>query len=204
MRNPLARALLSVVLVASVPLGAQHAIACGYHDPKQVAVGVLNWVYPKSLYVKSAVWRAEDAGLLAPRQNDAKHDLFAMNRAAAGLRKLAEQLSERAPPTPGLQSFSLLFIDTLMWTRFQPDEGRGALSATVHVNGPAPGDVVIITHSKVASALAQNTLTAKSAFAYGLVRYYGEKQNVDAVRLVLEQALDVRQQRHVAGPAKKE
>lgn len=195
MRRAVLGAFISGLALA-LPL-APPSFACGYHDPSQVAAGILNWVYPKALYVKTAVWQAERAGVLEPRKANEPKDLFVLQRTAARLLKLAEHVSQRSDATVGDAAFSVVLIDSMMWTRFQRDAATRGWKALVHVAGPEPGDVVIVSHGKVVSALALEALTAKDARTHGLIRYYGPDGDIATLRQLLETSLTAR--RTVAG-----
>jgi hypothetical protein len=187
------RRLLVIALLSGLTLPwSAAAIACGYHDPAQVAAGILNWVYPKALHVRTAVWQAERAGLLAPGEANAPKDPFVLQRVAARLQKLAEHVSLRGRVADGPRAFSVLLIDSMMWTRFLRHDGTPGLTAIVHVAGPGPGDVVIVSHSKVVSELAMQTLTAEDARTHGLIRYYGPDGDVAWLKHVLETSLSAR------------
>ena len=67
--------------------------ACGYHDPRTIAFGALNLSYPKALYVRTAVWMAENAGMLPTRDPQAALNMFGFHSASADLRKLATRMS---------------------------------------------------------------------------------------------------------------
>ncbi|MEI2298831.1 hypothetical protein [Ensifer sp. MJa1] len=80
------RALAAATLLTALFAGS--ALACGYENPQSVALGVMNWVYPKSLYVRTAVWQAEDAGVLPPRETKPEKDLFSL-----GFRRAVDSLN---------------------------------------------------------------------------------------------------------------
>jgi hypothetical protein len=82
-----------------MPIGGV-AHSCGYHDPVDLARGMLNWVYPNSLYVRTAVWQAEDAGILPKRASEPSKDLFAYHRIAIAMRSFGE-LMAKANIAPG-------------------------------------------------------------------------------------------------------
>ena len=64
--------LRSCVALVAV-LASPPSFACGFHDSVQLQKGILNWVYPDSLHVGTAVWMAQEAGRLA-RDNLAGND----------------------------------------------------------------------------------------------------------------------------------
>ena len=101
-----------------VTLHASTVDACGYHNPVDLGRGVMNWVYPNSLYVQTAVWQAEDAGVLPSRAADPPKDLFAYQRIAKAMRAYGERLTQANSATGEMPNFSIVLIDTLLWTRF--------------------------------------------------------------------------------------
>lgn len=164
-------------LAAGAVLAASAAYACGFHNPSDVARGAMNLIYPKSLYVRTAVWQAQHRGLLPPRPQRVVKDLFAYQRMAAELQKLAEGLGP--PPGPKF-SFTIVLLDSMLWTRYTEDDGR--FGAAVHVESPGKGDAVLVTQSEVIRALNEDALTYEAAEAEGLIRLYGPLGTQQAVR----------------------
>ena len=171
--------------MAGAALLSPPALACGYHSAADMALGLLNWSYPNALHVRTAVWQAENTGVLPPRLKTPAKDLFAFNRVARNLDALGARLG---PATPGGESgsFSIVLLDSMMWTSFVAGgDGYGVLT---HVEGPARNDVVVVTHSKVIAAIVAGQLDASSAETFGLVRLYGPVLRQDAVRRALGSA----------------
>ncbi|HEY7766158.1 MAG TPA: hypothetical protein VIB38_14300 [Aestuariivirgaceae bacterium] len=171
----------AVVLAAALiwPVTAE---TCGYHDPSVLARGILNWTYPKALYVGTAVWQAEASGVL-PRPTQTPTDLFAYQRTVRHLQALGERLRRsRIAQGPG-SSFSMVLLDSMLWTRFAAAPEGYAVE--VHADGPAEGDVVLVTHGKVIRALAEGSFDAVVAEEYGLVRLYGPPASQERVRTIL-------------------
>ncbi len=168
--------LAALALLAWVPPSS----ACGFEDPGSVtaARGILNFVYPQSLHVISAVWRAELDGEL---ERDAAP---AAVRALVGYRRSTRALEtfgsfiNNAAPTPA-PAFSIVLLTPMLWTRFHRDDGAPVV--TPHVNGPDACDVVIVTDESVVAALAKGSLGAGRALELGLVRFYGPGDRVREV-----------------------
>ncbi|MCB1502100.1 MAG: DUF3604 domain-containing protein [Bauldia sp.] len=173
-------------LVAGVALGAGATLACGYESPQTLALGMMNWTYPKSLYVPTAVWQAEDAGLLPPRLPKPAKDLFGsqFRKAAADMDALGARLESAAGDAPHV---SVVLVPQVLWTQFAPADG-GAVTVTIHAAGPAAGDTVVVTHEKVVRALLSGDLTFETAEAFGLVRLYGDDSGQERVRSSLASA----------------
>jgi hypothetical protein len=140
----------------------------------------MNWVYPNSLYVQTAVWQAEDAGILPSRAAEPTKDLFAYQHIAQAMRAFGERITKVNSPTGEMPTFSIVLIDTLLWTRFV--RGADGYAAEVHADGPAPNDVVVVTAGKVMLSLREGTLTPRVAYDRGLIRLYGEPTAVATVK----------------------
>ena len=102
-----AGALIATVAVAAAPAAG----ACGYHDPTTVSRGMLNWVYPNALYVRTAVWQAEDAGILPARAAKPVLDMFAFQRISAALQSFGERRNAAHALTEDRQGFSVVLIE---------------------------------------------------------------------------------------------
>jgi hypothetical protein len=186
-RSPKTRAFAVAALVATLLAG--EGLACGYENPQTVALGAMNWAYPKSLYVRTAVWQAEDAGILPPRETTPAKDLFGtgFRQAAASMNSLGALLEDASPHHAG---FSIVLIPQVMWTRFSP--AGGSIAVETHASGPGPDDTVIVTNDKVVRALLDGTITFEDAEAFGLLRLYGNVVRQAALRTILTRALEHR------------
>ena len=173
-------AAASLIVIAGIVFAGASAFACGYHNPSDVARGVMNFVFPKSLYVRTAVWQAQNIGILPPRASKPAKDLFAYQRDVSSLQKLGARL---APPKSGTGPFAVVLLDSMLWTRFEP--GPDGYAVAIHVKGPKKGDGVLVTESPVIKALLAGTLDVKKAEAYGLFRLYGPIERQAAARTAL-------------------
>lgn len=168
---------------ALLALGAGPAPACGFEDPSNVGFqrGVLNFAFPKALWVSTAVWQAQEAGLLErDKASAANRALLGFRRASDALSALARDLdaaNEEIPP------FTLVMIGPVLWTRFADD--AGALAATLHVKGPSAGDVVVVSDEPVVIALARGKIGGGLALERGLIRLYGDPARVAALEAAL-------------------
>ncbi|MBY3088410.1 hypothetical protein HFO63_28090 [Rhizobium laguerreae] len=175
-------AVAALLSIAGAPLSAA---ACGYENPSDLALGMLNWVFPKALYVRTAVWQAEQAGILPPRPEQPAKDIFgnAFRRAAMSMTGLGERMSAAAPADAKGPSFSVVLIPAVMWTTYTP--AAGGYSVEAHADGPAKDDIVIVTDEKVVRALVGGLLDPAAAETYGLLRLYGPADGQDQVRASL-------------------
>jgi hypothetical protein len=174
-------------------LPSPSALACGYHDPASAGIGMLNWAYPDSLHVRTAVWMAQAGGVLAAREPLPVGDpLSATFRFQQSLRlretqaRLDEwrgrvQTSLDGQPMP---AFAMVLIGPMLWTRFEGSEGSVAM--VQHATGPAPDDVVIVTDEAVLAALTEGTLTAQQSRTIGLVRAYGASEDLARLSTLLD------------------
>jgi hypothetical protein len=177
--------VFAVAALFATAAASPTVLACGYENPNDLALGMLNWVFPDALYVRTAVWQAEKAGMLPARAAKPAKDLFGdgFRRAAASMNGLGERMNAAAPAAGERPSFSVVLIPAVMWTTYTPR--AGGYSVHVHADGPAKDDVVIVTDEKVVRALVDGSLDAVAAESYGLVRFYGPANRQNEVRVTL-------------------
>ncbi|MGF1594700.1 MAG: hypothetical protein ACFCUW_15570 [Kiloniellaceae bacterium] len=175
-----AQGLAATLLVVGFALGTAPARACGYHNPAAIALGVLNWVYPDALHLRTAVWQAEDAGILPPRRKGPHNDLFAFHRAVTAMQNLSRQILIQPAPGDTGYAFSIVLLESVMWTNFYA--GDDGIAIEVHADGARPGNVVVVTDLKVVRAMLNGTLTFSMAQAHGLLRFYGDPAEQRSVR----------------------
>ena len=166
--------ILATALIAAAP--AAPALACGYDDPRSISQSVLNWSYPDSLYVIGAISR----GIMARRLPLANFDrpgpdLFGHRYQ---LTKMSvDQLGEMlrvASPRPSQSAFSLVLVEPMLWTRFEP--AADGLRTRVHVSGPEQADLVLVSGEAVIGEIAAGRLTIGEATNRGLIRFYGSDE----------------------------
>ena len=151
----------AVAILAIGALGATvsaPANACGYH----VAIGGVSVVHPTSIPVAVAIHAAVRDGRLAPLA-DAPAPL-ALLRANAAMRTLATALQSA---TPDLPPVALVLVEAHLWGRAVP--GAGPTSWQAHADGPASGDVIVVTGEPALAALLDGRLRWDAAVASGLV-----------------------------------
>jgi hypothetical protein len=181
-------AVAYAIVVSGSALSATGSLACGYHNPQAIARGSLNWTFPKALYVRTALWQAESAGILPQRQPPRMPAALAFRRAALSLRMLADRLSEARARDGKPLHISVVLIDSMLWTRFAATSA--GYTALVDVRGAHDGDVVVVTASKVIEAMVRGSLDASVAEAHGLIRLYRQPQSHAALRALLLKATD--------------
>ncbi len=179
--------LRAQALVLALAFGAaQPASACGYHDPASINLGMLNLAYPDALHVRTAVWTAQQEGLIArddPASGSAPLASNPLSRfdpagpvaTLAALRnRMGAALDGEVPP-----AVSLVFIKSMLWTRYRVADG--AFEMTVHASGPERDDVVIVTDAPALAAVVDGSISPTQARALGLLLLYGTPQGIDAV-----------------------
>ena len=154
------------------------AVSCGFENPNSVSAqrGLLNFAYPNSLHVTSAVWRAQQEDLIE-RDNrpPAVKALLGYRWAVSKLEVFRAHL-EKAMVGAEAPDFSVMLIGPVLWTRYAQSDD--VLTMTSHLEGPERGDVVVVTDEPVIAALNDGRLTLKDAGELGLIRYYGPAERV--------------------------
>lgn len=171
---------------------ATSALACGYHDPSSVALGMLNLAYPESMHVRTAVWTAQLDGAIertepAVISGTSPDDLFQrtlrLREAMSRLDMLRGQFEAAfdGAPTP---AFSIVLIGPMLWSRFEAKDG--ALKLSAHTTGPNSGDVVIVTDEPVVAALVEGRISPPEARRRGLVRVYGSTDSMARLEAIFD------------------
>ncbi len=136
---------------------------------------MLNWAYPDSLHVKSAVWTAQLQGRLARDDRPvAAKALLGYGQAVKELGRLRDVLDVvRNPDDPAV---AVVLLGPVLWARFE--SRASSLELTPHVAGPAPGDVVVVTEENVIKGLVEGQISPQEALDLGLIRLYGAPEAV--------------------------
>ena len=158
------------VVTAALLWAATTGLACGFHDDVTLARGVMNWIYPDSLHVVGAVSTAVAERRLPPLDVRDGPDPFGARyrRTVTTLERFGGALGASS------SSFSLVLLGPMLWTRFAGDDG--GLRALVHVPGPTPGDLVLVSELIVIQAIADGRLAVGEAHREGLIRLYGSDE----------------------------
>jgi hypothetical protein len=151
-----AAAILAIGALGATASAPAHA--CGYH----VAIGGVSVVHPTSIPVAVAIHAAVRDGRLALLA-DAPAPL-ALLRANGAMRTLATALQSA---TPDLPPVALVLVEAHLWGRAVP--GAGPTSWQAHTDGPASGDVIVVTGEPALAALLDGRLRWDAAVASGLV-----------------------------------
>lgn len=178
-RTSVSSTLLALLLVA---VAASRAGACGYHDPKTIERGSLNWIYPESLHVTGAVWRQQQQGLLdgpdlilmQARGEEYERLLREQYRTTtAALSAFGAEMNEVEVPA-GMPNVSLALIEPMLWTRFV--NTSDGVQIEHHTDSATKGDLVVITDVPVLEAIDAGKLTVADAHTRGLLRMYGPEE----------------------------
>ena len=179
-RRRIAIGRLAAAAIAAVSVEISAAHACNYHDTVGLSQGILNWVYPDSLHVRTAVSMAQNAGLLPRRKSSpGAQKLLGYHKAVSLLKRFNDQLGETEKAQANAPAFSLLFFEAMLWSRFA--ETATGTGVSPHTSGPQTGDVVVITDEPVIDAILDGRLAPSQARRLGLVRLYGKHEAVVAL-----------------------
>ena len=153
------RRAVAIIAIGALGATASAAVsACGYH----VAISGVSVVHPTSIPVAVAIHAAVRDGQLAPIA-EAPAPL-ALLRANGAMRTLAMALQSE---TPDLPPVALVLVEAHLWGRVVP--GGGPASWQAHADGPAGGDVIVVTGEPALAALLDGRLRWDAAVASGLV-----------------------------------
>lgn len=197
-----ARAALAAWAAATLLVLSPVAHACGYHDPAGASVGMLNWAYPDALHVRTAVWMAQDSGLLAardpppaadaPSTPDRLRQMFRWHETQSRLGVVQDRVHAALGGQP-MPAFAVVLIGPMLWTRFEGNEG--GVTMVPHATGPVSGDVVLVTDEAVVAALAEGRIAAHEARAQGLVKAYGPPESVERLSALLDRSFPLQENR---------
>ena len=166
--------LRALTLGSTLLLTAPAATACGYHDNVSLARGILNWTYPDALHVMGAIAQAVIEKRL-PAQT-LSQDPWRYHHVVRALQRYGRQLQDHSsnarPPT-----FSLLLIESMLWTRFHP--AHGELQTGVHVAAPQAGELVLVSGEDVIGQITRSRLSIGDAHRLGLIRFYGTEKEIE-------------------------
>jgi hypothetical protein len=180
---------LAVGALALAAAGA--AWPCGFEDPNSVASqrGMMNLAFPQSAYVRTAIWQAQMAGDL-PHDTLAERDELTPQargalqrmRASVLLQRLASRLTALADAAEA-PSLAIVLMGQMLWSRLETHDGK--VQAQVHVAGPEPGDLVLVTDTPGLEAIAAGGMDFARAAELGVARLYGPAAQLDLLQLRL-------------------
>ena len=165
-RHIAAACLLALILMCWTQLPIS---ACGYHDSKDTRQGILNWVYPDSLHVRGAIWRAQASGELP------KADTASYQETERVLRVLSGRFG-KLTPDDRLERFPVVLVETVLWSQFTLTGAQNKVA--IDVDGPLVGNLVVVTDDPVLYAIERGTLAVSKAVESDLVKLYGQPEQV--------------------------
>lgn len=181
-KNDTIPALFLALLLTVMQAGP--AGACGSHDPSLIARGSLNHVYPNSLHIIGAIQRARFSGELPPFDRDRfqargeerqRLGRIAFEQTLSALHAIGTEMARNGDNKP-YPDIAIVVLDNLLWTRFSSDyfDVRQGL----HVKGPAPGDVVLVTDEPVVRSIQSGSMSIERAIELGVLRFYGPENQM--------------------------
>jgi hypothetical protein len=177
---------LVVAAIATAAAGPLEASACGFERPVDQQRGVLNWIYPDSFHIWTAIWQGQAQGKLGrdPALQSSGKLLVnsAYRKTMATLSRFAQRLETGRDGKQG-KSFVVLLLEPMLWSRIEP--GSGSSSLRVHINQPAKGEPVLITERVVLEAINQGTVSFEEAYQQGYLRLYGDEAGIAEIRGLL-------------------
>ena len=145
--------------------------------------GALSLSYPKALYVLGALTQAQlDRTIVAEPAAPANY-LLGFIKATRMLQRFGEALQDQ-PSEDNEFAFTLVLIEPMLWTRYSIRDGHVATS--VHVDGPQPGDLVVVTAEAALRLIVDRRMTADRAEELGLIRIYGDPSKFARLRRLFE------------------
>ena len=159
--------LLAFWLVCFVPLSS---MACGYHDTVNTRKGALNWIYPNSLHVRSAIWQAQAQGKLPA------YEAVTYQETERVLKVLGSRFSKLSTDDQA-QRFSVVLVETVLWSQFNPRGSEHKMA--VDTDGPIVGDLVVVTDEPVLYAVETEELSLSMAVESGLMKLYGDSEQIN-------------------------
>lgn len=167
LRTLLKLGVLVYGLVCFAPLSA---MACGYHDSLETRISMLNWWYPNCLHVRSEIWDAQALGKVPG------YETVSYQETERVLKVLGSRFS-KLNPDGHAQRFSMVLVETVLWSQF--DLNGSQYKMTVDTDGPIVGELVAVTDEPVIYALEMEELSLSMAVESGLVKLYGDPEQVD-------------------------
>lgn len=148
--------------------------ACSYHDTpegrKNIQKGLLNSIYPESLHVRWPIWQAQAAGQLP------SDETLSFQKTARVLMSLNSRFGALTPADRAEQ-FSMILVENVLWSQFNVKDSKSLVA--IDAAGPIVGHLVVVTDEPVLYALAKNSLSLLEAVKSGLMRLYGQPNQVD-------------------------
>jgi hypothetical protein len=177
-----------LLLLAGALAAHDGAQACGYDGVH--GAGLLNFGYPGALQVGTAVWQAQQQGLIERTEPlgamaSPAVRMLGYRQMVGNLQRLSERIAATDKPPP---DFVVVLLRPMLWTRF------AAAGMQLHAEGAATGEVVVITDEPVLTALLAGKLDLRDAIDLGLLRLYGPGDKAAELSRLLGMAMPARRE----------
>ena len=140
------------------------AAACAYHSGGKTFAA-----HPGAVDVAMAIQAAADAGAIEPQSASVPPASMVayhrMVRQIEQFRNMLEMAGKRRGVAP---AFSLLLIESSLWSRFEPEPA--GIELAIHTAGPEGDEAVVLTTGSVLRAMIEGRLAAADALHRGLIR----------------------------------
>jgi hypothetical protein len=176
------RHLTTLILAALLALSpAANASACGFENAAGMQKGMLNWIYPKSLYVDTAVWQAQQAGLLPHEEAlPAQKSLLVNPGYRRAVRTIQDYAGAIGAGTGGKTgTVTLMLLEAIFYARIS--FGPAGAHVQPHIAAPDNGEPLFVTHRVVIEAIRTGRIGLDDALSMGVIRTYGDPARIDEV-----------------------
>ena len=169
--------LAGLLYLGTVPA----AIGCGFHPALEPQ---LESMYPGSLPVAVALRKAADNGVINAAALEAPGNGTAIYiDTVRRLQEFRKALTASPAAAELPRSFSLGYVESQLWTRYSQFDGK--IRVSIHIEGPAEGEAVVLTGEPVLTAVLAGKLSVDRALADGMIQIEGNESDKTALRQVL-------------------
>jgi hypothetical protein len=179
--------VVGALLVAALHVAGQQQLkACGFDAPLGNSFSAM---HPRSIAVAFAIRDAVDDKMVAKSVLDPiVPGAAGYWRAVRHLIRLQGRLSEANESALAKSiSISVLFIDSNLWSRFNPSQQGWGVQ--VHTTGAQPRDVVMVTSESILASVLDGRLPIEAALDRGLIAIDGAAADAAAAIRILAAAL---------------
>ena len=201
-RNLCPPAFTAATLCLLVGASAPPARACAFDGGASAGLfdGGFEALYPKSSTVYFAIVDAVDQGILEKSAfQPVTPGPSGYWQAVGHINSIGRRLSAAAAGcSQPEQAISLVFIESNLWTRFEP--GPQGFGMTAHTPGAREGDGVVVTSEGGIAAVLDGRLPVRVALDRGLIAIDGEPAAAEAIKGLMIAALGIAE-RSFSSPA---
>jgi hypothetical protein len=140
------------------------ANACAYHSGGKAFAA-----HPGAVDVAMAIQAAADAGAIEPQSASVPPaSMVAYHRMVRQIEQFRNMLEATGKRRGAAPVFSLLLIESSLWSRFEPEPA--GIELAIHTAGPEGDEPVVLTTGGVIRAVIEGRLAAADALHRGLIR----------------------------------